>query len=567
MRLLPILLIVLLAVFGVVLGLTVMWNSTLGASAKVGSMPPFLGGKPQGHVYTGVAGEPSDVNPLTTHDPLATRLVLPYTHDALLDQDPETGALRPALAEEYELAADGMSCTFRLRQGVLFSDSTPMTMADALFGWELSKAGHLIMGAIAQCFERVENVEVLDEWRFRVEFKGGSFSTANAVGLGWTVVHKKYFVGCVRSRLKDAEEMPEIGSARFAELLKQVKDQCGPGTGPYELINDPAGVSNWRRREEVLLTRNEHCWRRRVRPGSWNFAGIRTLFRDQAGAQNALLRGEVDWFAGGQPDRLLASQPQLAKDYAKFVYDYPALGAFRIIWNCKQKPFDDPRVRRAMGMLVNRTEMVAVFGGTAKPALAHAKLGTRAYPDLEPLPFDPGAARKLLRDAGYDPEKGTALRMNLLTYQGHEPTRRITELFASAAKDAGVELEVRARESSAVVAALKVGDWHGLLSHQGFAQWGDPYQFLNSQGLKNLGGWKHEEADRLTIAGRKELDADRRADLWRELHELADREQPAALIVHPLAAVLFNKHIEDCVVGPLGLKPNAAWVAPENQRK
>lgn len=566
MRLLPILLIVLLAVFGVALGLTVMWNTTSGASTKVGSMPAFLGGKPQGHVYTGVAGEPSDVNPLTTHDPLATRLVLPYTHDTLLDQDPASGVLRPALADDYEVAADGMSCTFRLRQGVLFSDGTPMTMADALFGWEVAKAGHLIMGAIAQCFERVEKVDVLDERRFRVVFKGGSFSTANAVGLSWMVANKKFFVECVRSRLAAGEAMPEIDSQRFAELLDQVSEQCGPGTGPYELLNDPAGVSNWRRRQDVLLTRNEHCWRRTLRPGSWNFAGMRTLFRDQGG-QNALLRGEVDWYVGAQLDQLLASQPQVAKNYAKFVYDYPTLGAFRIIWNCKQKPFDDERVRRAMGMLVNRSEMAAVFGGTAKPALAHAKLGTRAYPDLAPLPFDPKAARKLLREAGYDPEKGAPLRMNLLTYQGHEPTRRITELFASAAKDAGVELDVRARESSAVASEIKVGNWHGLLSHQGFEQWGDPYWFLNSLGLQNLGKWHHEEADRLTIAGRKELDADRRADIWRELHELAHREQPAALIVHPLAAVLFNRRIEDCVVGPLGLKPNAAWVAPEFQRK
>ena len=105
-----------------------------------------------------------------------------------------------------------------------------------------------------------------------------------------------------------------------------------------------------------------------------------------------------------------------------------------------------------------------------------------------------------------------------------------------------------------------------MLAHQGFEQWGDPFQFLHGDGLYNLGGWQHDEADRLATAARQELDRDRRLQTWRRLHELAYREQPAALIVHPLVAVLFNRHIEDCVVGPLGLKPNRAWVPAELQR-
>ena len=67
MRTLPILLLVLLGLFGGGLALTVMWGSGSGAGTS-GSMPRTLGGKPQGHVYTGAlpGGEPSDVNPLTT---------------------------------------------------------------------------------------------------------------------------------------------------------------------------------------------------------------------------------------------------------------------------------------------------------------------------------------------------------------------------------------------------------------------------------------------------------------------------------------------------------------------
>lgn len=567
MRLLPFLLVVLLAAVSIGLGLTVMANSSAGVASGGAAAPAFLGGKPQGHVYSCAAGEPSDVNPFTCYDPLGRRLVLAYTHDTLLDRDPKTARLRPALAEEFEVSADGSTCTFTMREGVVFSDGVPVTMADVLFGWELAKAGHVPLGYIGQGFQRVEKVDSLDDRRFRVHFKDRHFAVVASVALSWIVAKKQFFVGRVQRALDGTESMPAVSSKRFATLLSQIDEECGPGTGPYLLRNDPNGERNWSRRQELLLTRNERSWQRTLRPGTWNFAGMRILFRDHAGAQNALLRGEVDWFSGPQLDQLLASQTQLANNYQKFVYDYPELGCYRIVWNCTKKPFDDVRVRRAMGMLVHRAEVEQIFAGSARPAMAHAKLGSRAYPDVPSLPFDPQGARKLLREAGFDPENGKPLRMTLLTYQGHEPTRRVVELFASAAKQAGVELEVHARESSGVVAEKKRNQWDGILQLQYFEAFGDPHRFLHSSGLENEGKWSHPEADRLASMARLEFDVDRRADLWRELHELAHQEQPVTLIVHPLASMLFHKNIQDCSPGPLGLKPNHAWVAPEHQRK
>ena len=585
MRLLPFLLLLLLAAVGVSLALTVMRSGSVGhpsatsathsavadtstvAGEADSKWPPVLGGKPQGHVYAGAAGEPSDVNPFTTYDPLGRRLVLAYTHDTLLDHDPKSGELRPALCENYEISADGTTCTFTIREGLKFSDGSAVTMEDVLFGWELAQAGHLAMGYIGQGFERIRSVDSLDHRRFRAHFTDQHFAAVEAVGLNWMVAKKQFFIDCVQRGLPAGEPMPAIDSALFATLLDQVDEQCGPGTGPYQLLNDPSGVSNWDRRQELLLTRNQSSWRREVMPGTWNFAGMRTLFRDQAGARNALLRGEVDWYSGPQLDQLLASNAKLADGYQKLVYDYPELGCYRIIWNCKQAPFDDVRVRSAMGMLVNRSEVAEVFGGSAMAATAHGKLGSRAYPSVEPLPFDPVAARRLLREAGFDAGADKPLRMTLLTYQGHEPTRRVVELFADAAKQAGVELEVHARESSGFVAEKAAGEWHGILALQYFGPWGDPYRFLHSKGLQNIGSWSHPDADRLSLAARQELDAARRSDMWRELHELAHREQPATLIVHPLASMLFNKNIEDCQPGPRGLKPDWGWVEPERQRR
>jgi len=537
------------------------------ASATTGKMPAVLHGKAQGHVFTGATEEPSDVNPFTSRQVVAQAQVLRVTHDALLDRDSQTGELRNALAESYELSADGSKCTFVLRDGLVFSDGSPVTMADVLFGWELAQAGHLPMGFVGAGFARVAKVDVLDERRLQVHLRSSNFSDLPIVGEAWLVGKKAFFVERVRARLAAGEAMPAVTEPRFAELLDQVDLETGPGTGPYALHNDPVGVSNWRPRQDLLLVRNELSWHRQVRPGCWNFAAMKLLFRDAAGSRNALLLGEVDWYSGAGLDRLLAEHEQVRERYRKQTYDYPQLGVYRIVWNCARPPFDNANVRRAMGMLVNRDDIVTMLGGAGRPAVAHGKPDTAAYPTEEALSFDLAGARQLLRQEGFDPSNGKPLKLTLLALAGSEPLRRIRELFQDAARQAGIDIEVHARELSAFLAEQKRGEWDGALVLQSFDASGDPYRFLNSGGRSNPGKWSNAEADQLSSSARSLLDGAARRKQWRELHRLAHREQPATLIVHPLAAVLISRRMQGYEPGVWGLRPEWAWVAPEAQRR
>jgi len=539
-----------------------------GADGAAEQAPRYLGGVPQGHVYTGCADEPNDVNPYTSNGLVSKRLVLAYTHDGLLDVDPATGALRPALAESYEVAADGRSCLFTLREGACFADGSPVAMDDVLFGYELFSAQHLTMGFVADAYARVERVEVVDPRRVRMHYRGVHYAATRIVGEVWLVGQKRFFVERVRAMLDPGEVMPDVGSERFAVLLHRIDLECGPGTGPYELRNPPGGNGAWRTRQDLLLVRNEHCWRRLVAPGTWNFAGVRQLWRaDGAGGQNALLLGQVDWYSGANGEALQAQYPDVQRDYQRLVYDYDSLGVFRCVWNCERPPFDDVRVRRAVGMLFDRSEFARMLGSGARAATAHAKPGRPEYPDLLPLPFDPTAARRLLREAGFDPAAGKPLRMVLVAMEGSEAHRRMVESFTASAKTAGIELEIRGRDPTGFVAEKKRREWHGLLVQQGFRPWGDPYDLLHGDGRDNEGRWRDPEADRLATEARAELDAGRRAQLWRQLHTLVHERQPVALLAHPMASILLAKRVRALEPGPAGLIPERAWVAPADQRR
>ncbi|MBM4063390.1 MAG: ABC transporter substrate-binding protein [Planctomycetes bacterium] len=566
--------VVLVLAVGLGLGLRVMLRQPSAATPDAaGTAPPAAvdrgTGVPQGHVYCGIADEPDSVNPFTAHGSTVRRYVLGFTHEGLLDSDPVTGELRPALASAWEVEPGAPAATFTLRPGARFADGAPVTMADVLFGWELARAGHLQFGFVGDAFGRVAGAEALDEHRLRLLFRARQHGVLRAVAETWLVAQRRFFVDAVAALAqRQGQPVPAVDSPAFAALLRQVDRTCGPGTGPFQLPNDADGPTTWRRRQDLLLPQNPHHWRRAQQPGTWNLAAVRLLFRDRSVAHAELYARNVDWFFAPDCAALLQSRAELQQHYRTLVYDNPAQGVLGMLWNCGRAPLDDARVRRALCHLFDRDAVVRLYSGNALPAQALAKPRSPEYPpDLRQPPFDPGEARRLLREAGHDPAAGRPLRLTVVAATGDPQVSHVLALFADAARKAGVELTARELEFTAFVAQKTRGEWDGLLAIRDLRSSGDPYDYVHSAGADNDGKWRHAEADRLAERARAEFDAGRRAALLHELHRLVLREQPVAPIVHPLVAILFNVHVQNAEPGPRGLWPERFWVAPEWQRR
>lgn len=575
MRPSPLLFLLLLAAFGVALALAVMLREPAAGTlpAASGGAEPvgveIRGGVPQGHVYTGIADQPDDINPFTASGTTAKRYVLGLTYEGLLDTDPATGALRPALAESWEAAPDAPVCTFTLRSGVTFADGAPVTMADVLFGWELAKAGHLQFGGAGDAFGRVAAAEALDARRLRVTFRAREPGVLRAVGEWWLVGERAWFVARVAARAQRlGHPVPAVDSAEFATLLAECKLATGPGTGPYQVPADADGEpTTFRRRQDLLLTRNPHHWRRDAEPGTWNFAAVRLLFRDSQAAPLELFAHRVDWYYDPECQKLLQAREDLQQHYRPLVYDHSTQGVLTMLWNCRRRSLADVRVRKALASLFDRAAVQVLFAGNAAPAKALAKPKSPEYPRTDPAPFDPPATRRALRELGYEPTNGAPLRLDVLVASGDAKLASVATLFADAARDAGVDVHVRELEFQAFVAQKTGGDWDGLLVLRGLRASGDPFDFVHCKGADNDGGWADAEADRLAEAARAEFDEGRRADLLRALHERVLDQQPLVPIAHPLVTILLNKHIENAVPGPRGLWPERCWVRPEHQRR
>ncbi|HLU39150.1 MAG TPA: ABC transporter substrate-binding protein [Planctomycetota bacterium] len=517
--------------------------------------------RPQGGFWVSAVSEPEHLNPFTSADAVARSLVLRYTHDTLLDRDVATGAVVPAVAESMELEGDTLAV--RLREGVVFSDGTPLTLDDLEFVWRVGRGPGVVL---REALDAVDRFERTGPRSFRLHLAARRFKVRETVGLGFPVLQARWFRDRV-AEIAGGGSVPAEGSAEFADLLARVA-LPGPGTGPYQLGRDRrTGEVAWRRAVDLWIVQNPTSWRRKAQPEAWNLMGMHLRFLTDPAACLAELRaGRLDWYAGEDAERLFAADPVLRERMRLLEYASSRSGHHVVYWNLRRPPLDDVRVRRALSMLFDREAIVeSLMGGRGQPAAAWFRPGEPEYPDdLAPPPFDPRQARKLLEESGFVAADRT-LRLSILFASEVSLHRRILELAQPAFAAAGIDLSLDCRQWSEVVARYEARDFDAVLMSWNHEPFIDPFGNFHSSAAdppgKNYSGLKDPEVDRLLSAARAELDDAARAALYRRfahrLHELA----PVALLVHPRHVLLVDRRFSGLEPGRLGVVPDRCWVA------
>lgn len=507
--------------------------------------------RPQGGSYTLAAPEPGSLNPFTADSPVARRLVLRYVVDTLFDQDPRDAALRPAIAVSVETEPDRRTHRFRLREGAVFADGTPVTIADLLFPFEVARDPAVLLGGGAQFLRDVELAEAVDARHLRVRIARDDFGALPELATRWFVVSRQWFLAQVAERAR-AEGIPPPagpGAPQFARLLAQI-ERPGPCSGPYR-------VGEWLPANELTLVRNESSWRRAAQPECWNLDLLRLRFLTDPSAQRAALReGRLDLWIQPDAAAVLEGEPELAERYRPLHFDHAGLGHYMVVWNLRRPPLADPRVRRALGALFDRDAIAALFSGSAVPAYGWFKPGTPAYPEPRPQ-RTLERARELLAEAGVT----LPLQVDLTLVAGIPEHRKILALAADRARGIGLELRERAVDSSEFERSVQERDFDGVLAVWSQRPWIDPYDEFHSRGVNNWSGLADPEVDRLLEAARATADDGERVRLYHAFQERLARLEPVTLLVHPRVSCLFARRFADAEPGALGLTPERWYVA------
>ena len=310
------------------------------------------------------------------------------SYDSLLSYRKTQGAaglvLVPDLAEALpEVSADGLRYEFRLRGGVRFSDGRPVRASDAAASLRRAfrvagpGAGFLaaIEGAQA-CIARpdacaLEGVES-DDATGRVTLRLSRPDTQLAAKLA----------------LPPASVLPADTAQHDVGMAPP------PGTGPYRIEGYDPGRG-------LRLVRNPEfrVWSADAQPDG-HLDGFDYEFGlDEEAAITAIENGQADWTFDQPPfDRL----PELGARYAGLTHLNQTDAIFFMALNVHEKPFDDPRVRRAVALAVDRDAAMLVFGGP-RMAQPWCRMLPPILPGSDPgcpVGHDPEEARRLVREAG-----------------------------------------------------------------------------------------------------------------------------------------------------------------------
>src|SRR5882757_1176652 len=284
-------------------------------------------------------------------------------HDALVKPMPGN-RMAPSLAESWTESEDKSEYEFTLRKGLKFHNGDPFTAEDVVFSFKRAKG--------AQLQEKVKDVVIVDphKVRFVLHEPWPDFMTfygTLASAAGW-ITPKNY--------------LEKVGVDGF------LKNPIG--LGPYKFVSMNPGI-------ELVMEANESYWRkvpsvkrlvfRSVPEGSTRLAMLKGGEVDVA----YLLEGELGESIKDDPNLKLVFSGGVATNFLDFLD----------MWDPKS-PWADQRVRKAASLAIDRKALSqAATLGASKPTGTIVLQGFEFALPVDPDPYDPAQAKKLLAEAGY----------------------------------------------------------------------------------------------------------------------------------------------------------------------
>jgi peptide/nickel transport system substrate-binding protein len=368
-----------------------------------------------GNLIYGVDAEPPtyDCQGTTTFVEMQT---VGTHYSRLLKFDPDKyPGFKPDLAESWTESPDKLTYTFKLRSGVKFHDGSTLTAEDVRATFErIRKPPQGIVSVRKAQFEDISSIEAPDANTIVFKLSAPNSSIMLTLASPWNCVYSA-------AKLKEDPRWPET------HIM---------GSGPYRFVEHIRG-SHW------VGTRFENYFE----PGKPYLDGYRAVFIKGAAMINALQGGQImAEFRGltpGQRDRLKAT----ASDKLEFA-EVPWTCKLDVFFNAEKKPYDDPRVRHALSLAIDRWKgaeglskatFVKAVGASLRPGSEFAISDA----DLKRFPgfgTDGAAAkaqaRKLLKEAGAE-----GLKFKLTTRTVPDPFSPVAVYLINEWKQIGVTAE------------------------------------------------------------------------------------------------------------------------------
>lgn len=422
------------------------------------------GGQNGSTIRINIGSEPASIDPQLSTD-IQGGTVDEYITEGLMKYD-ENGELVPGLAESYEVSEDGLTWTFHLRDGILWSNGDPITAQDFFDGWE-----------------RALNPKVASNYSYMLY----PIKNAEAYNNGEASIEE---VGIKVIDEKTLEVTLENPTAYFADLVtfktymplnKAFYETVGEeyATSPETIISSgPYVLTDWVHNSIIVLEKNENYYNK----DAISIDNVElTMFETPEGIVNAYENGEVDVIS------LTAQQAEIYKDSPELVSSNDG-SVWYIMMNNENNALKNTKIRKALLMAVDREELTRdVINGSGVPAetLVPAGIGIFGlngdFPSEVPTKtagFNPEEAKKLLAEGLAEVGLSSAPEFSLVLNDSGNNKIIAEYIQESVNKNLGVVLNLEVVEFKERISRMHQGNYDLVLAGWS-GDYHDPITYLD----------------------------------------------------------------------------------------
>lgn len=491
------------------------------------------------------ADEPKGLDPhLTTGSP--DRNIILALFEGLVGLDSKTLKPKPGVAESWTISEDNKTYTFKFREDAKWSNGDPVTAEDFIYSWRRALTPTL-PNLYAYLMYYIVNAEA---------YHKGEITDFAQVGIKANGPYE------LEVQLKNPTPffLQMLDHHSFYPVHQQtiekhgtIDDALSKWTLPENFVGNGAfTLTNWEINKVIEVKKNPHYW------GAQDVALNAIHFFPIVDQQ-----GEVRAFRSGQVH--LTYSPQMAIEKIAYFREnqpevlriVPTYSSYFYYINTNKKPLDDPRVRRALAMAIDRQLIVdkVTKGGET---IAHSIVppDPAGYKPEQYFKYDVEAAKALLAEAGYP--NGEGFPTFEILYNTLDNHRKVALAIQQMLKqNLNIDVQLVNKEWKVYLDATRNLE-HDLARGGWIADYIDPTNFftlLLSTAGNNRTGWESEEYDRLLKAMEEAPNEEARFSLFEQANKILAEEMPIIPVYYYSDINLVATNVEGWHDNPMHYHP------------
>ena len=429
--------------------------------------------------------EPTDLDPHVITSTQDFNIVFTLL-EGLTTPDPKDLHPTPGAAQSWDVSPDNTVYTFHLRPNARWSNGDPVTAQDFLYAYR-----RILTPALGSEYSYMlyvaRNAEAYNTGKL-TDFSQVGFAAPDPLTLRVTLTSPTpYFLSLV------AHHSWFPLNQKAVEKFGKLTDRGTPWTRPGNYVgNGPFVLKKWLTNQVIGVEKSPTYWdAASVKLHAINFYPIESADTEE----RAFRAGQLHITATFPGDKVDVYK----REHPEQLHTDPYLGTYFYRLNVTKPPLNDPRVRRALAMTIDRQGIIDSITRTGQtPAYSLIPPGTAGYEPVAKIQDDIPGAQKLLADAGFP--GGQGFPQLTIIFNTNEAHKRIAEAVqAMWKKNLGITVSLQNEEAKVLENTTREGNYQ-IARYAWIGDYLDPNTFMTlmiSDGGNNQTGWSNPEYDKL----------------------------------------------------------------------